>query len=467
MSPRGLAIPLGVVALLVLVWEVLPSSSAVPEASLASSSTAVALGQPITLSGNIGSGRALRIGLYGRTYPDTAGTLIATERAKSDGSFSFGWRPDRDASYYVQASDGASSVPVFVNVSTRAQVATKTAFGQVIVRVRVAHPRDLDWDGASVHWAFASGGHAEFVSTRVTRTIGLRPDEDLLTTRATLKPGPFRWKACFEAPGADELEDPDRPADCDGQGFSGSGSLPRYAGGFPTQAAVGAAERYLAGRQGHTALAVINTRGQISGVNLDRQFITGSVVKAMLLVAYLRRLAAMGQRQIDSTSNSLLTPMVEASDNTAATHVWEIVGDSGLEALARAAGMTHFAAPAFASWGTEWATALLTARDQARFFYEMDSLIPHEFDHYARYLLSNIEPYESWGIPAVARPLGYQVFFKGGWRPSPDIYLVHQIARLEKNGQKFAIAIMTDGDPDEAYGIATIEGATRVLLGGG
>jgi len=95
----------------------------------------------------------------------------------------------------------------------------------------------------------------------------------------------------------------------------------------------------------------------------------------------------------------------------------------------------------------------------------MDSLIPKQFVHYANYLLSHIAGYESWGIPAVARPLGFQVFWKAGWRPSPHIFLVNQIARLVKGGQKFSVAIMTDGDPDMDYGIDTIQGATRALLG--
>jgi hypothetical protein len=157
--------------------------------------------------------------------------------------------------------------------------------------------------------------------------------------------------------------------------------------------------------------------------------------------------------------------MIHVSDNNAATECWDIVGDAGLYALAKAAGMTNFSVPTYASWGGEWGTALLTAHDQAKFFFEMDSLIPKEFVGYARNLLSNIAGYESWGIPAIARPLGYTVFFKAGWRPSPDTFLVHQIARLEKDGHRFSIAIMTDGDPDMGYGIDTIEGTTRALLG--
>jgi hypothetical protein len=234
---------------------------------------------------------------------------------------------------------------------------------------------------------------------------------------------------------------------------------------FPSQTAIARAERYLASRDGHTALAVVNTDGEMSGVNLDEPFITGSVVKAMLLVAYLRHLDDEGENEVDSASNDILYPMIHYSDNKAGTAVWSIVGDSGLYEVAHAAGMTHFSAPTYASWGSEWGTALLTAHDQARFFFDMDSLIPRQYRDYARTLLSTIADYESWGIPAVARPEGYHVFFKAGWRPSPDIFLVHQIARLEKNGQKFSVAIMTDGDPDLTYGIDTIQGATEALLG--
>src|SRR5437660_8328894 len=117
--------------------------------------------------------------------------------------------------------------------------------------------------------------------------------------------------------------------------------------------------------------------------------------------------------------------MIHGSDSEAASECGAIVGDAGLYAVAHAAGMADF------SVTTDWASAMISAADQARFFFEMDSLIPREFVGYARFLLSTIADYESWGIPAIARPLGYAVFFKGGWRPSPDVYLVHQIGRLE------------------------------------
>ena len=76
----------------------------------------------------------------------------------------------------------------------------------------------------------------------------------------------------------------------------------------------------------------------------------------MLLVAYLRRLDAMGQHYVDSYSNSFLYPMINVSDNDAATQSWSIVGDPACTRVARAAGMTDFSVPASASWGGDWGT---------------------------------------------------------------------------------------------------------------
>ena len=94
-----------------------------------------------------------------------------------------------------------------------------------------------------------------------------------------------------------------------------------------------------------------------------------------------------------------------------------------------------------------------------------DALRAEPFRHLADHLLSHIAGYESWGIPAVARPRGWTAFFKGGWRGTWRGQLVHQIARLHKRGERLAIAVMTDGDPSMEYGIETIEGVAKRLLG--
>jgi hypothetical protein len=252
--------------------------------------------------------------------------------------------------------------------------------------------------------------------------------------------------------------DPQRPPGCTGRGYHGSGRLPV---GYPGPGAVARAARLLRSRAGRTAFAVIDSEGRMSGLHEHWRFVSASVVKAMLLVAYLRRLHDHGQHRVDANSNSFLYPMIHVSDNSAATATWAIVGDGSLYRLAHLAGMTDFSIVGI------WANAQISAADQARFFFEMDSLVPREFVGYARWLLSTIARYESWGIPAVARPHGYRVFFKGGWRGTGLGQLVHQVARLEGHHRRFAMAVMTDGDPSMGYGIGTIQAVTGSLLAGG
>lgn len=227
---------------------------------------------------------------------------------------------------------------------------------------------------------------------------------------------------------------------------------------FPASKNVTAAASYLSTRAGVKAFAVIDNRGKLAGVNVRLRFHSASTVKSMLLVAYLQMLAAE-HRGLTDSSRDLLYPMIHSSSNEAATAVLEAVGETRLNAVAREAGMRDYE-PGGESWGfTE-----ISAADMARFFLIQDSLIPHQFDGYARWLLSTIEPSESWGIPAIARP-EFQVFFKGGWLPEIE-GLVNQVARLERPHDTFAMAVLSRGDPSMAYGEETIEGVTARLLGG-
>jgi hypothetical protein len=229
------------------------------------------------------------------------------------------------------------------------------------------------------------------------------------------------------------------------------------ASGYPTIPSMIRASAFLETRSGQTAFAVVDTRGHEYGLNMHDHFVSASTVKSMLLVAYLRDLAAQ-HGTIGASSQALLYPMIHVSDNRAAEAVWHLVGNAGLEHVAHDADMTDFV------FGADWANESISAADMARFFYRMDSLIPHQFRGYARQLLSGIDETQSWGIPVAARP-AWTVFFKGGWRLTGRGQLVSQIARLERPGHRVAIAVMTDGDPSMGYGIETIQGVAERLLG--
>ncbi len=432
-------------------------AAALPAVTLRASAPRLQSGQPVTLGGQAsGEPTGTAVQLYGTPYPYKAATLLATTAAAADGSFSFSTTPDRNTRYQAFVA-GATPSPA-VTVAVAGLTITKVLalpLGRAQVTLVVFHPRDLRWGGAKVQWSFASGPHGAFASAPSTRGFPLSGSVAVLRATIALPAGPFQWRACFHAADDQALANTRRAPGCTGRGYHGAGSLPE---GYPGAAAIARAASYLAGRAGRTAFAVVDSEGRLAGVSVHETFITASVVKAMLLVGYLRRLDARGHRHVDSYSNSFLYPMIHVSDNNAATQCWSIVGDAGLYAIAAAAHMTDFSVSGL------WGSALLSPADQARFFFEMDSLIPKEFVGYARFLLSTIEPSQSWAIPAVARPLGYRVFFKDGSEPVGSAQLVHQIARLEGHGRTFTIAVMTDGDPTMQYGIDTIAGVAGALL---
>jgi Beta-lactamase enzyme family len=179
------------------------------------------------------------------------------------------------------------------------------------------------------------------------------------------------------------------------------------------------------------------------------------VIKAMLLVAYLDRLAH--ERPITASDRALLGPMIHVSDNEAATAIYARLGDAALYRLARRAGMRSFAVRGY------WGSAQISAGDQARFFAQLDRLTPPRYRRYARSLLASIVSWQAWGLPEIARPV-WRVFFKGGWRRSLHGHLVHQVALLERGRRAMAIAVLTEANPSHGYGRETVRGIAARLL---
>ena len=200
--------------------------------------------------------------------------------------------------------------------------------------------------------------------------------------------------------------------------------------------------------------------GRIVGPGTDTTYESASLVKAMILVAYLRKVAAE-EREPTETEQVRMGDMIRVSDNFSATALWNSLGPAALDELAAEAGMRDFATSIF------WGNCIVTAADQVRFFLSLDRLLPAVHRDFARDLLENVASFHSWGIPEAARP-DWRVFFKGGWRPDDNEgQIVHQAALLEKGSRKLAIAVLTDENPSETYGHDTIRGVARRIVTGG
>jgi Beta-lactamase enzyme family len=180
---------------------------------------------------------------------------------------------------------------------------------------------------------------------------------------------------------------------------------------------------------------------------------SASVVKAMLLVAYLRG------RALRADERALLAPMIRYSDNDAADAISARVGLARMSALAQRAGMRHFVP--YPSWGG----SSIAPVDQARLFLRIDRLVPRRHRAYAMALLRGIVAGQRWGI-ARAVPHGWRIAFKGGWGRGVTREVNHQVALLTNGRLRVSIAVLTADNPSHAYGTATQQGVAARLLRG-
>ena len=224
------------------------------------------------------------------------------------------------------------------------------------------------------------------------------------------------------------------------------------------RARVAAAERYAEGRLGSVSFALVDARGRVHGHRADAPVPTASLLKAMLLVGYLR-LPSVRERDLTSREKGLLGPMIRRSANAPVAVILPLVGAERLYRLARIAGMTRFRL----AWPV-WGLSQTTARDQACFFHGLDARVPARHRGYALRLLGTVVPSQSWGVGRVAHP-GWRLYFKGGWGSGTGL-VDHQSALLTSRGARVALGLTTRFNPDHDYGKATLRGLARRLLGG-
>jgi beta-lactamase class A len=218
-----------------------------------------------------------------------------------------------------------------------------------------------------------------------------------------------------------------------------------------------AASHYADGRPGEVSFAV-RTEKDVWGRALDRQVQSASVVKALLLVAYLRQ-PEVRSRDLTSEERHILSPMIRRSSNRAASTVVVRLGAAKIDRIAHRVGMRRFHLDR-AIWGR----SLITAREESRFFLHIDARLPPRHRAWGMELLRTVVPKQRWGIGQVI-PAGWTAYFKGGW--GSGIGLVdHQVALLARGQERVSVAVLTVTNGTHKTGKATLRGLfARVLRG--
>ena len=214
---------------------------------------------------------------------------------------------------------------------------------------------------------------------------------------------------------------------------------------------------YASHRRGTIAFAV-RTRTRSWGWHANETFPSASVLKAILLVAYLD-MPSVRNRPLRASDRALLRPMIRQSDNDAATVVLHIVGSARVYGVASRAHMRRFRLVI-----RPWGFTQITPADQTRYFLRIDRLIVPRHRAYGMNLLRTITPVQRWGIARV-RPRGWRLYFKGGWGDGTG-WVDHQVALLTRGNDRVSVAILTLHDEKHTYGRQTLRGIALRLLRG-
>ncbi len=83
---------------------------------------------------------------------------------------------------------------------------------------------------------------------------------------------------------------------------------------YPWRRRMKSAVHFARRRTGSVSFAVVDERGRIHGFHRGRRYSSASLVKAMLLVAYLRK-GGVRNRRLHGSERATLGPMIRGSDN--------------------------------------------------------------------------------------------------------------------------------------------------------
>jgi beta-lactamase class A len=212
---------------------------------------------------------------------------------------------------------------------------------------------------------------------------------------------------------------------------------------------------------GHLAVGVIDvSTGAEAVYGARRHFHTASIVKADILAALLLQHERAGT-SLTSLEAQLAVPMIENSDDQAASSLWWLAGGgAGVAAVNRQLGLSHTVMGTSGYWGL----TSTTVPDQLRLLTELTqptSPLSAVSRDYELGLMENVQAGQRWGVSAAATP-GASYALKDGWLPDPDLWVLNSIGVVEHGRQQLLIAVLSDDQPTEAAGIAADSAAAAI-----
>ncbi|MFG2967287.1 serine hydrolase [Streptomyces sp. NPDC048288] len=209
--------------------------------------------------------------------------------------------------------------------------------------------------------------------------------------------------------------------------------------------------------------AVLDLDSGDSAAYGDAAFDTASIVKVDILATLLLQAQDAG-RHLTATEKAYATKMIENSDNTSASQLWDIIGEAaGLDAANKRFGLTETEGGDGALWGL----TQTTAADQLTLLQQVfgdDSKLSEASRSYIQGLMKTVESDQRWGVSAAAD--GSEYALKNGWlaRSTTGLWDVNSIGRVTVDGADYLVAVLSKGTVSQAKGIAVVEGAAKAAV---
>lgn len=209
---------------------------------------------------------------------------------------------------------------------------------------------------------------------------------------------------------------------------------------------------------GRFAIGVTDlSTGRSASYHDKASFPTASVVKADILAAVLLN-AQQENEPLTDDQRALAAQMIQASDNDAATDLWDSVGgSSGMADLNKDLGLRH-TVPSPSAWGL----TTTTVADQLRLLRDLTSAsspLNAASRHYELSLMRSVEPDQAWGVTAAASP-GTHPAVKNGWLPD-DLWITNSVGVVTTGKHRLLLAALSNNQPTEPDGIHQLEKASR------
>lgn len=180
---------------------------------------------------------------------------------------------------------------------------------------------------------------------------------------------------------------------------------------------------------------------------------TASIVKVDILQTLLHKTHG----DLTDEQRRAARAMIERSDNEAATQLWDDDGRaSGVHAYNDHVGLKQ-TEPNF-----HWGLTTTSAADQVTLVRELlqhNALLTNASRTFQRRLMRHVDTDQQWGISG-GLPSDAKFGIKDGWLPvlgDRDQWAVDSIGWVRGDGKRYEIAVITQHNDTEGYGIRTIE----------